>query len=98
MAIRWKMSEKATGLSAVGTGPRWHYLNDGDDSVIVVMPIGGAWNNGVLKGYRFKLLADFFGDKKFRSSTKLFDDAESAKAAAKEYYLKCKNTRKQHND
>ena len=91
MAIRWKMSEEETGLARVGAGPRDHYLKDGNDEVILVYSIGGAWNTGLVQGYKFKLIGDCFGDKKFYKSARLFEDAESAKIAAKAYYLKFKN-------
>jgi hypothetical protein len=89
MAIRWKMSEKETGLSSIGAGPRQHYLKDGEEEVILVYPIGGGWRME-LKGYKFKLIGDCFGDKKFNVSKTLFPDYASAKVAAKSFYLSAK--------
>ena len=90
MSIHWKMSEKETGLASVGAGKRSHYLKDGEEEIILVYPIGGAWHSGELQGYKFKLIGDIFGKDKFKKSAKLFPDYASAKIAAKAFYLKFK--------
>jgi hypothetical protein len=85
------MSEREQGLASVGAGPRHHYLQKDGEEIMLVYPIGGSWNTGELKGYRFKLLGDCFGNKKFHNSKVLYDDFASAKVAAKAYYVNFKD-------
>ena len=84
MSIRWKMTEKVTGLASIAAGPRSHYLKNNDEDVMLVYAIGGNWSKN-FEGYRFKVL---FGPNKFKNSKTLFPDYQSAKIAAKNYYLK----------
>ncbi len=91
MALRWKLSEKETGLAAVGAGRRSCYLKEDGEEIILVYPIGGAAFTGEFKGYRWKLIGDRFGQDKFKVGKGMFDTLEEAKAKAKSWYLENKS-------